>query len=179
MSFKQIRKPIIGVTLAAATMFGASCSGEITSDTHQSQNAQATESVPSYGTMINFEDCVAEHSKDSYQYNDVVGSFGAEMAGQITVATCAAIESCPEDNSPNEILSQAVASGSTHSSEARAVLADQSLKGLVDIDELRNCIDTRVYDHHGLDEFKVIGQEPIWFLNRYPTTPDMPIAPHE
>lgn len=176
MSFKQqIRKPIVGVTFAATTMLGAGCGGEVTPEAYQ-PNQVRTQTTVDTSTMSNFEDCVTEHSQENYRFNNVVTSFGEEMAGQITVATCAAIESCPENDSPSEILAQVVASGGAHASEAAAVLADPSNGGLIGLDELRSCAQMRVYDEHGIDELVVTGQSPMWFINRYPSTPDMPIA---
>lgn len=91
------------------------------------------------------------------------------MAGQITVATCVAIESCPANKSPEEILTDITQTGGAYSDEAKEILDDPSNGGLVELDELRDCVEMRVYDENGIDELQVVGLSPMWFINRYPT----------
>ncbi len=177
MSFEKLRKPIASITLASTALLGASCGSQI-SETSQ-PNKSDSKTVIDEATMSKFENCVAEHSRNNYRYNNILSSFGKEMAGIITVSTCAAIESCPDDDSPSEILAQERANGGTYTIEAISALADPTNRGLVDLDELRACIQTRVYDEHGIDRLQVIGQPPAWFVNRYPTTPDMSIATND
>lgn len=167
MSFKQIRKPIAGITLAATSFFGISCSNNATPEVIKS-NETIVENFSS-AAISNFEECVTKHSQENYRYNNTLSSFGQEMAGQITVAACAAMQSCPEDSTPEQLLNYVVKNKAEYAEEAANVLKDPSNDGLVELDELRDCQEVRIYKSDGSEEVKIIGEEPMWFINRYPS----------
>lgn len=167
MSLEKLRKPIAGMALLTTTVFGVGCNLSESSESH-TRTTDSSTSIDNK-SIIEVEACVAKHSGENYKYNNILEEFGEEMAGQITVATCVAIESCPTDNSPEEILTDIIKTGGTYSDEARKILDDPSNGGLVGLDELRNCVQMRVYNKDGIDAEETTGQPPMWFINRYPS----------
>lgn len=153
---QRIRKPVGAALTTAVLLTGAACT-----ETAPKQ-MQSTEKVPKIdlSAVAKVISCV-----DRYEDN-VAYTFGNEEAGRITVAACASMESCVEDDNPENVVAQVAANGSEYANEAQDLLDGQDIAGLAEQLDLRKCAVQRVYGDDGVETVQNAGQPPEIFYPR-------------